>query len=139
MAWCFEDEATAATETVLDLLRDDRAVVPALWTLEVANVLLVAERRDRLTESQASHFLALLAQLPIDIDTTAVDAAALVAVGRRHMLSGYDASYLALAERLGVPLATCDERLAAAARTAGVSLLVGTQNRPRRHPRRPSN
>lgn len=138
MAWCFEDEATAATERVLDLLRDNRAVVPALWTFEVANVLLVAERRGRLTESQASHFLALLAQLPIDFDTTAVDAAALVAVGRRHMLSGYDASYLALAERLGVALATCDERLAAAARTAGVSLLVGTEIRPRRRPRRPS-
>ncbi|HEY5230790.1 MAG TPA: type II toxin-antitoxin system VapC family toxin, partial [Galbitalea sp.] len=53
MAWCFEDEATPPTEAVLDRLREDQAVVPAIWPLEIANVLLVAERRGRLTEAQA--------------------------------------------------------------------------------------
>jgi predicted nucleic acid-binding protein len=124
MAWCFEDEATEATDTVLDLLRNDQAVVPAIWPLEVANVLLVAERRGRLSEAQASRFLELLTQLPINVDTSATDVAGVVAIGRRHTLSSYDAAYLLLAERLGAALATLDKVLAKAARKAGVHLLV---------------
>ena len=124
MAWCFEDEATDATDALLDRLQGDRAVVPAIWPLEVANVLLVAERRRRLTEAQASRFLEILAQLPIDVDDSAVDAAAVVAAGRRHALTSYDASYLVLAERLGASLATLDRSLAKAARRAGVQLLT---------------
>jgi predicted nucleic acid-binding protein len=124
MAWCFEDEATLATEAVLDLLRDDQVVVPAIWSLEVANVLLVAERRGRLSEAQASRFLELLAQLPINVDTSPTDMAGIVATGRRHTLSCYDAAYLLLAERLGATLATLDKPLAKAARKAGVQLLI---------------
>jgi predicted nucleic acid-binding protein len=60
MAWCFEDEASDATDAVLDRLNEECAVVPAIWPLEVANVLLVAERRGRLSEAQASRFLELL-------------------------------------------------------------------------------
>src|SRR5665213_2854183 len=93
MAWCFEDEATQATDAVLDLLRTDQAVVPTIWPLEVANVLLVAERRGRLSEAQASRFLELLAQLPINVDTSPTDMAGIVATGRRHTLSSYDAAY----------------------------------------------
>jgi predicted nucleic acid-binding protein len=124
LAWCFEDEATEATDVVLDRLRNDEAAVPAIWPLEVANVLLVAERRDRLSEAQASRFLELLTQLPIDVDDAPHDLAAIVAAGRRHELSSYDASYLVLAERLGAPLATLDRRLSKAAERAGVELLV---------------
>ena len=90
----------------------------------MANVLLVAERRNRLSEAQASRFLGLLAQLPINIDDSPADMAGTVATGRRHALSSYDASYLLLAERLGVALATFDPTLAMAARKAGVQLLV---------------
>ena len=124
MAWCFEDEASEATEAALDRLGDDHAVVPAIWPLEVANVLLVAERRGRLSEAQASRFLELLAQLPIDIDDSPADVAGIVATGRRHTLSSYDASYLLLAERLGASLATLDQALTKAARKAGVQLLI---------------
>lgn len=124
MAWCFEDEATDATDAVLDRLREDRAAVPAVWPLEVANVLLVAERRGRLTEAQASRFLELLAQLPIDVDDSPIDLAGIVAAGRRHGLSSYDGSYLVLAERRGAALATLDKALAAAASKAGVPLLI---------------
>jgi predicted nucleic acid-binding protein len=124
MAWCFEDEATQATDAVLNRLRDDHAVVPAIWPLEVANVLLVAERRGRLSEAQASRFLELLAQLPINVDDSPTDMAGIVATGRRHTLSSYDASYLQLAERLGAALATLDKTLAKAASKAGVQLLV---------------
>ena len=124
MAWCFQDEATQATDAALDLLRTDHAVVPAIWPLEVANVLLVAERRGRLSEAQASRFLELLAQLPINVDTSPTDMAGIVATGRRHTLSSYDAAYLLLAERLGTTLATLDKPLAKAARKAGVQLLI---------------
>jgi predicted nucleic acid-binding protein len=126
MAWCFEDEATTAADSVLDRVRDDETVVPPIWPLEVGNVVLVAGRRGRLTEAQASRFLELLAQLPIEIDAAPTDPPAVVATGRRHSLSSYDASYLVLAERLGAPLATLDQRLAEAARQAGVRLLIGS-------------
>ena len=124
MAWCFEDEATEATDLMLDRFRDDEATVPAIWPLVVGNVLLVAERRGRLSEAQASRFLELLAQLPIDVDDAPHDLAGIVAAGRRHELSAYDASYLVLSERLGAPLATLDHQLAKAAERAGVELLV---------------
>ena len=124
MAWCFADEATAGTESVLDQFRQDEAVVPAIWPLEIANVMLVAERRQRLTEAQASRFLDLLQQLPIHVVDAPTDVASVVAAGRRHELSAYDAYYLVLAERTGAPLATLDRRLAEAATRAGVRLLV---------------
>lgn len=123
LAWCFDDEATAPTEAILDLLADETAIVPALWELEVSNVLLLGERRGRLTESQAARFVALLEQLPILVDTANVDMGAVMAAARRHGLTGYDASYLVLAEREGVPLATVDVKLRAAAQAAGVAVI----------------
>jgi predicted nucleic acid-binding protein len=124
LAWCFEDEATPQTEAVLDRLSHDTAVVPSLWELEVSNVLLAGERRDRLTESQSARFVALLAQLPILVDTASVDVGAVLAAGRQHLLTAYDAAYLVLAEREGVPLATLDARLRAAAQAVGVAVIV---------------
>src|SRR5665213_829427 len=124
MAWCFEDEATDATEAVLDSLHEDEAVVPSLWQLEVANVLLVAERRKRINEAQATRFIDVLARLPIRIDTAPTDPIAILAAGRHHGLSAYDAAYLVLAERLGVQLATLDDKLATACSSAGVVLLI---------------
>jgi|ERR1017187_2221577 predicted nucleic acid-binding protein len=125
LAWCFKDESTPSTEAVLDLLADDSAVVPALWELEVSNVLLLAERRGRITESNSARFVALLGQLPILVDTAGVDMNSILAAGRRHQLTAYDATYLVLAQREGVPLATLDARMRAAARAAGVQLLAG--------------
>jgi len=124
MAWCFDDEATGETDAVLDRVGDDGAVVPGLWHLEVANVLLVAERRGRLFEAQAARFLDLLHRLPIQTDLTGIDSAAVLAAGCRHQLSAHDAAYLLLAQRLAAPLATLDAKLAAACRAAGVPLLV---------------
>jgi predicted nucleic acid-binding protein len=127
MAWCFEDETTEAADAVLDRLREETAAAPTIWPLEVTNVLLVAERRGRLSEAQVARFLELLRRLPIDVNETSTDLASAVSTGRQHRLSSYDASYLVLAQRLGAPLATFDERLAAAARAAGVQLLVTSQ------------
>lgn len=124
MTWCFEDEASRKADAVLDRLRDEEAVVPAIWPLEVANVLLVAERRGRLSEAKANRFLELLSQLPIDVDSSPTDVPGTVAAGRRHGLTSCDASYLVLAERLGASLATLDQPLAKAARSAGVQLVI---------------
>src|SRR5437879_2260431 len=98
MAWCFEDEATPATDAVLDRFGHDEAIVPTLWQLEIANVLLVAERRRRITHAQSLHFLDALGRLPIRSDLSAADPSDLVATGRLHGLSAYDSAYLVLAE-----------------------------------------
>lgn len=123
LAWCFEDEATPQTDAVLELLADDSAMVPALWELEVTNVLVLAEQRGRLTELQSAHFVALLSQLPIHIDTAGVDAGAILAAGRHHAITAYDATYLLLAQREGIPLASMDGKLRLAAQTGAVQLL----------------
>lgn len=123
MAWCLEDEASDVADAVLDALRDDEAAVPCIWPLEVANVLLVAERHGRLSEAQGARFLELVRALPIQVDHS-VTMVEVSATAQRHGLTAYDASYLVLAERLGGPLATVDERLALAATRAGVRLFV---------------
>jgi predicted nucleic acid-binding protein len=126
LAWCFEDQATPQTEAILDGLSDDTAMVPALWQLEVSNVLLLGERRSRLRESQSARFVALLGQLPIHVDSASFDMGAVLAAGRRHELTAYDAAYLVLAEREGVPLATLDAKLRNAAQAVGVPIIPGT-------------
>ena len=125
MAWCFEDEVTPYTEAVLDRLETTTALVPPVWQLEVANVLLVGERRKRLTQAQTARFTQLLRALPI-VSEGREGLAALLAVGREHNLSAYDASYLALALASGLPLATSDAKLRAAAERAGVPLVTQT-------------
>lgn len=128
LAWCFEDEATPETEAILDLLAEETAVVPALWELEVANVLLLGERRGRLTEAQSARFMALLQQLPILVDAANADMTNVLGTGRRHMLTAYDAAYLVLAQREGLPLATLDARLREAAEAVGVEVLSSSES-----------
>ncbi len=123
ISWCFEDETTALTEKALDMLESSYALVPPIWSLEVANVLLVAERRGRLTQAQTSRFLALLNALPLTLFESRIATETLIALGREHELSSYDASYLAVALSEGLTLATQDHKLQAAARRAGVPLL----------------
>ena len=120
MAWCFADEQSALADRCLDRLTVEGALVPALWSYEVANVLVVAARRRRLPEAALAQFLVLLGQLPIDVSVEDPDRAALIEAARRHGLSAYDAAYLVLAERHGLPLATLDGRLTKAARSAGL-------------------
>jgi predicted nucleic acid-binding protein len=123
LAWCFEDEATVEAAGLLERLRDDEAIVPPLWLLELANALVVAERRARLTRADSTRFVALIRQLPIRIDqTSTLDlAGAVMDLARGCELSAYDAAYLELALRLGLPLATLDVRLRSAAERAGVA------------------
>ena len=123
MAWCFEDEKTPYSEGVLDTLEKTQAVVPTLWQLEVANVLLVGERRQRLTQAQTTRFIELLAGLPIEVTDAPQKFSSTLSVGRTYNLSAYDAAYLDLAAGLGLPLATLDAPLRTAASRMGALLL----------------
>ena len=123
MAWCFEDETTAETEALLDLVASEGAIVPILWTNETTNVLIVAERRRRLTEAQSTRFTSLLSQLPITVAPDWPSPSALLTVSRSHGLTSYDAAYLWLAESRGLRLATFAVQLRAACTAAGVETL----------------
>ena len=120
--WAFEDESHPLAELALERLRTEPALVPALWWFELRNVLVVNERRDRLTEAVTAAFLRAVARLDIAIDRTP-DSAAVLALARAHRLSVYDAAYLELAQRAAAPLATLDAALARAARDEGVALI----------------
>ena len=124
MAWLFKDEADSYSESVLSSLRSQGALVPAIWALEVANVLLTAERRQRVSEAQRVQFTALLVSLPISVVNRTAEQilGATLALAHEHKLTSYDASYLDLALREGLPLATRDQKLRLAARHCGVPL-----------------
>ena len=124
MAWCFEDQANDYTEKVLESLSKTTAIVPHLWILEVTNVLLMAERRKKITPSESSRFFELLNQLPIMIATekeSRLDET-FISLGRTYQLSSYDSSYLHLAMGDGLPLATRDKSLMAACKKSGVKI-----------------
>ena len=123
MAWCFDDEATPYTNAVRDQLANLRAVVPSLWPLEVANVLLIGERRKRLDQARSLRFVSLINALPILIDdeTNNRAFAEITHLARGYQLSAYDATYLELAIRRGLPLASLDAKLRAAAQAGGVA------------------
>ena len=125
MTWCFEDEANEYGDAILDRLEESRAVVPSIWPLEVGNVLLVAERRNRLSEADSTRFIALLGELPILVepDPSSRVLGEIVALARKHQLSTYDASYLDLAMRRGLPIATLDNNLKKAAEQSRVPIV----------------
>ena len=125
MAWCFVSEQTPQTQALLARLSTDEARVPALWPLEVANVLLVSERRGKITQAQAAQFVAALRSLPIVVETDTAGRVwdQVLPLAREHRLSSYDAAYLELALRTGLPLATLDADLKKAASALGVVVL----------------
>jgi predicted nucleic acid-binding protein len=124
MVWGFEDEDDDYAAAILDKMPDLQAHVPSLWTLEVANALIVGERRGRTTSADSARFLAILGTFPIAVDdeTAARAWADTLHLARAHNLSAYDASYLEPAIRHGLPLATLDGKLIAAAKAVGVPL-----------------
>ena len=125
MAWSFADEVDEYADAVLDRLTTARAIVPVLWPLEVVDALLMGERRKRSTEAESIKWIGILSSLPIVIDgeTNAHAWTATMSLARGHNLSAYDAAYLELAIRRGVPLATNDEKLKRAAKAVGVGLI----------------
>lgn len=127
MTWGFEDEVSGLAEAVLDRVLADGAHVPSVWPLEVANALLIGERRGRLNRVQIVRFLRILEGLRITVDGDAVPRVVfgrISTLAREERLSVYDASYLDLALRRGLPLATLDGRLQAAAERVGVPVVA---------------
>jgi len=125
MAWCFEDESNALADVVLESLKQSKVLVPAIWPLEVGNVLLVAERRGRLSKADSTRFLTMLSALPIYSETETRQRAMsdILFLAREQQLSTYDASYLDLAMRQGIPIVTLDKNLMNAAKQCQVALI----------------
>lgn len=125
MAWCFEDEATEFTDSLLECLAEGSARVPSIWSLEVANVLAISELKGRTTQAKITQFLQLLGDLPINIDAKTGEKAFtdILTLARSNRLTSYDAAYLELAVREGLPLATLDQGLKRVAGNIGVATL----------------
>lgn len=125
MTWCFKDENSQYSDLILDKLENATAFVPSIWPLEVSNVLLVAERKKRIGEADSTRFIALLTELPLIVDQESPERMIkeIFALARKHKLSSYDASYLDLAMRKGLPIATLDKSLLAAAKRSKVPIL----------------
>ena len=126
MAWCFKEEKNRYVLSVLDSFAKWEAIVPPIWSLEVLNVLLVAEQRDQLTQADTAQFNHLLSSLPIYEEACHMDQnrQTLLHLGRTHTLSSYDACYLELAMHKALPLATQDDKLALACTACGVEIFM---------------
>lgn len=124
MAWCFVDEANDYSRGVLSALDSSPAYVPSVWPLEVGNTLLVTERRGRIDREKIVDFMRRLLAMPIQIEREPDGRifGEVFTLARKHQLSTYDASYLDLALRKGLPLATQDKALIRAAADCGVAL-----------------
>ncbi|MDZ7698515.1 MAG: type II toxin-antitoxin system VapC family toxin [Deltaproteobacteria bacterium] len=127
MSWCFKDEASEYADAVLDSLQESSALVPSIWPLEVVNVLLVAERKRRLSKADSVRFITLLSKLPIivEYERTETMMNELLTLARVNNLSSYDTAYLDLSLRKGLPISTTDTRLIKAAKNADVTIFMG--------------
>lgn len=125
IAWCLKDNLDAYAERVLDCLPGlDTIIVPALWRLEVVNVLLAAEKRGRTSRGLSLRFLEDLQSLPIRVESPEESSSmdALLRLAAERGLTAYDAAYLDCAVRKALPMATLDERLKKACLDAGVGV-----------------
>jgi predicted nucleic acid-binding protein len=122
--WLLESQASAYSEAIAQRLHTGAAIAPPLLPLEYTNVLRTACKRQKLIAAQAQEMLAMLAELPISIDTTAPSPAQLFDLALRYDLTSYDALYLDLALRRSLPIATQDRALAHAAMVAGVGVVA---------------
>jgi predicted nucleic acid-binding protein len=125
IAWCFQDQTNVLTEAVLRKLEISAAHVPAIWPLEVGNVLAVTERKGCISKADVARILSFLQNLPIIVEQESPERmlTEILSLARDYRLSTYDASYLDLAMRLGLPLATQDKELRAAANKCKVPLV----------------
>jgi predicted nucleic acid-binding protein len=124
LAWCFPDEGSDYADRVLVALEGHAIRVPALWSIEITNALLVAERRKRVRQLETRRFIDLLSDLKVEMEARSVaDAVSnILPLGREYVLSAYDAAYLDVAIRHGVPLATLDSNLRKASTRAGIEI-----------------
>jgi len=123
-AWCLKDESSREADRYLDMLANGEAVVPALWVVETSNVLVMAERRKRIAREDAEQAMELLDQLPIVIDAEGAQSMPrLFSMASECGIAAYDASYLEVAKRLRLPLASLDRGQRVAAEKSKVRLL----------------
>lgn len=120
IAWFIKDQATARTNRLRERARREALHAPAVLPLEIVNAVWQLQKRRRLSAHQADEIVAKATRLKINIHAAAVPMRSLLGVARDHDLAAYDASFIELAQRLGMPLAAKDEMLLAAARRAGV-------------------
>jgi predicted nucleic acid-binding protein len=125
LSWVYTDEHSTASDALLARVADQGAVVPMLWHLEIANGLQVGIKRKRIDASYRDAAIRKLVLLPIEIDPDTNNYAwtTTLQLAEAHQLTVYDASYLELTLRHGLPLATRDDQLAAAASRSGAILL----------------
>lgn len=128
-AWFLPDESTGLTETALHATVASDVWVPALWVLEMSNLLLNAQRRRRISAEKRRELATAASTLRIKVDREAVGLLTLDSIATDHRLSAYDAAYLELALRRGLPLLTQDVELIAAMRKAGVPTVSVEQDR----------
>lgn len=125
IGWLFDEQADAYTEAALQALTASFAVAPRWWSIEVLNVLLALERRERLASGKAVEALRHLHRLPIQLRESQASMFELHALANRHKLTSYDALYLEAALATGLPLATRDKALRLAADDSGVGMWQG--------------
>lgn len=125
IGWLFDEQADNYTEAALQALTLSFAVAPRWWGIEVLNVLLTLERRERLAVGQAVEALRHLQRLPIQLRESHASLFELHALADRHRLTSYDALYLEAALATGLPLATRDKALRQAAMDSGVGVWQG--------------
>jgi predicted nucleic acid-binding protein len=126
LSWCFADERTPETQALLARALVESVAVPSHWSLELANILTMAERRGRIDPDRISRFVAMLDTIAIVVDATTHERglSEILNLARREGITSYDAAYLDLALRERLPLATRDAALAEAARRVGVSVIA---------------
>jgi predicted nucleic acid-binding protein len=124
LAWCFPDETSEYADSVLVALEGCTILVPAIWSLELANAVLVGERKKRLNHPGIKSFTTLLESLSIAQDAQPIsdNIRSVLPLARAHGLSAYDAAYLELSIRHNAPLATLDGNLRKAAKASGIKL-----------------
>lgn len=126
LSWCFIDESTPQTMALLERLEKETAKVPVIWPLEISNILLSAQRRKRISYADMIQYLEMFNIINIQIDLETVERSfhEITSLAYSEHLTAYDAAYLELAIRTGLPLATKDQQLQKASRQLGVQLLI---------------
>jgi predicted nucleic acid-binding protein len=122
-SWALAGEYSPLAESAQNQLREDFAVVPRIWWYEIRNLLVVNERRLRITADHSATFLRLLSSYPIRFEPTE-DEQDVLRIARQYRLSFYDAAYLSVAAGSLLPLATLDRNLQSAAESAGIPLFA---------------
>ncbi len=125
LAWALPDESNPTLDPLCDRLTTEMATVPPIWPLEIGNVLLVAVKRGRLTARDMNRLVRELRALPVEVDVTSTEESLneTLILARKYELTTYDASYIELAKRRDMPLATLNAKLRKACLSAKITLL----------------